>query len=207
MTATEVSESESPQEIDALDPLPETFELSNGITVLIEPLKTRQFFRLFRIITHGAPSYLEGSLTGLFEGEADEVTTRLVAMIVFSIPEAEEQTMDFLASMVRPVGLEREAGNKAATLRNSQKWNEVEAAMVNPSMDDTLGIVEQIIRRESKDLAALGKRLVSMLETAAKTGQIADSPATSDASTKTESSARSRKRSTSSAPSTDGPTT
>ena len=206
MTAAEVSESESPQEIDALDPLPETFELSNGITVLIEPLKTRQFFRLFRIITHGAPSYLEGSLTGLFEGEADEVTTRLVAMIVFSIPEAEEQTMDFLASMVRPVGLEREAGNKAATLRNSQKWNEVEAAMVNPSMDDTLGIVEQIIRRESKDLAALGKRLVSMLEMAARTGQT-DSPATSDASTKTESSARSRKRSTSSAPSTDGPTT
>lgn len=203
---TAVTESESPQEIDALDPLPETFELSNGITVLIEPLKTRQFFRLFRIITHGAPSYLEGSLTGLFEGEADEVTTRLVAMIVFSIPEAEEQTMDFLASMVRPVGLEREAGNKAATLRNSQKWNEVEAAMVNPSMDDTLGIVEQIIRRESKDLAALGKRLVSMLEMAARTGQT-DSPATSDASTKTESSARSRKRSTSSAPSTDGQTT
>ena len=181
MTADSITDDEQSQELDALDPIQETFELSSGVTVLIEPLRTRQFFRLFRIITHGAPSYLEGSLTGLVEGDPDEVTTRLVAMIVFSIPEAEEQTMDFLTSMVRPVGLEQAGGNKAAATRNSQKWNEVEAAMINPSMDDTLGIVELIIRRESKDLAALGKRLVSMLEMAAKTGQ--DSPETSSAST------------------------
>jgi hypothetical protein len=195
-------------EIDALDPVDNaTFELSTGLVVAIEPLKTRQFFRLFRIITHGAPAYLEGSLTGLFEGDSEEVTTRLVAMIVFSVPEAEEQTMDFLASMVRPVGLEPDNGNKAAAMRNDTRWNEVEAAMVNPSMDDTLGIVEMIIRRESKDLAALGKRLVSMLETATKTGQQnATSPKVTKASTRKASSDPLPEPSTSSLPNTDGTT-
>lgn len=193
-------------EIDALDPMDTaTYTLSSGLTVAIEPLKTRQFFRLFRIITHGAPAYLEGSLTGLFEGDTEEVTTRLVAMIVFSVPEAEEQTMDFLSSMVRPVDLESGALSKAAQVRNDQKWNEVEAAMVNPSMEDTLGIVELIIRRESKDLAALGKRLMSMLEMATKTGQVSDGSATPrKASTRKASSAASPEPSTSSQPNTDG---
>ena len=119
----------------------------------------------------------------------------------------QEQTMAFLASMVRPVGLEPDNGNKAAAMRNDTRWNEVEAAMVNPSMDDTLGIVEMIIRRESKDLAALGKRLVSMLETATKTGQQnATSPKVTKASTRKASSDPLPEPSTSSLPNTDGTT-
>ncbi len=194
-------------EIDALDPVDDSkYELSSGLVVAIEPLKTRQFFRLFRIITHGAPAYLEGSLTGLFEGDTEEVTTRLVAMIVFSVPEAEEQTMDFLSSMVRPVDLETGAASKAAQVRNDQRWNEVEAAMVNPSMEDTLGIVELIIRREAKDLAALGKRLMSMLEMATKAGQVPSSGSSTPpkASTRKASSEASPEPSTPSPQSTDG---
>ena len=79
--------------------------------------------------------------------------------------------------------------------------------MVNFSMDDILGIVEMIIRRESKDLAALGKRLVSMLETATKTGQQnATSPKVTKASTRKASSDPLPEPSTSSLPNTDGTT-
>lgn len=172
MTAVQDEVEVKISEEDILDPVPETYTLSDGTVVAIQDLKTRQFFRLFRIITHGAPAYMEDGIASLFDGDGEEIVGRLLAMVVFSIPEAEQETIDFLSSMVKPVGLAEGSNlSKQAVEKNRELWNDVDDVLNNPELEDTLGIVELIIRREAKDLAALGKRLVSMLEVALKTGQ------------------------------------
>lgn len=179
-------------EQDIIDPVAENFVLSSGLEVKINDLETRQALRLFRIITHGAPVYLEDGIGGLLEGETEEVIGRLLAMIVFSIPEAEDQSIEFLISMVEPAGLEpARSTDKAVRLRNQQRWNDVTDYMQNPPLEDTIGLIEQIVRREAPNFVSLGKRLLLMLETMAPK-EASPSPAskkTSRKSTAKESSA------------------
>ena len=180
-------------EQDIIDPVPEHFTLSSGIEVKITDLETRQALRLFRIITHGAPVYLEDGIGGLLEGETEQVIGRLLAMIVFSIPEAEDQSIEFLLSMVEPVGLEiARPTDKAARLRNESRWRDLTEYMQNPPLEDTIGLIEQIVRREAPNFVSLGKRLLLMLETMNPKEAVSQQPAskkTSRKSTAKESSA------------------
>ena len=49
----------SEDEMERLDPVPDTYTFADGTTVSIERLKTRQFFKLLRIITHGGMDALQ----------------------------------------------------------------------------------------------------------------------------------------------------
>lgn len=165
-------------ELDALDPVPSRLTLSNGLEVEVEQLRTRQFFKMLRVITRGA-----GALFGevdLFGESSDDFGARFLAVVVLAIPEAEEETIDFLNSMVRPVGLTDKPRTQAERDANEAKWAEVVEALDNPELEDTVSLLEVIVRREAADIQSLGKRLRSMLQVAEKTGQLpatsADSP-------------------------------
>lgn len=193
-------------EIDALDPRATPIQLSSGTWILIEALRARQFFKLLRIITHGALPLLRDA--GLFEVDQDpeEFGQKLLSVMVMAVPDAEDQTIDFLLSMVKPHGLtERRPINKQDKENNERLWQIVYAEMSNPDLGDLLTIVEAIVRQEAKDIQALGKRLAAMFQIAEKTGQI---PPESKSPTSPEqnSSEDSPARSTSSRPSTDGTT-
>lgn len=190
-------------ELDALDPIPETVKLESGQVVALEPLKARQFFKLLRILTRGALPNMTGSLQDLQNGSPEEITSRLLGMTLLSLPEAEDEAIDFIRAMCKPVGLiERRNLNKQDSERNLALYSQLYQELDNPSLDDLVTIVEAIIRRESADIQALGKRLSGMLKLADKTGQL--SP-THPASTRT-SSADSPEPSTSSPTNTDGTT-
>lgn len=158
-------------ELDALDPVPETVKLSSGFVVNILPLKTRQFFRLLRILTRGASPNVAADLfsTGL----NDELFgLKLAASLLTSIPDAEEETISFLASMVEPNGLDK--GRKLPKNlqeRNDELWEELSEEIYNPELEDLVDLVEAIVKREASDLQALGKRLGAMMQVAVKTGQ------------------------------------
>jgi hypothetical protein len=193
-------------ELDGLDPLPEQVKLVSGTTVLMERLHARQFFKLLRILTHGALPVLQDG--GLFELNADtdvtEFGNRLLSVLLVSIPNAEDETIEFVRSMCRPVGLvSGRKLNKQDTERNAALWAVVDEELDNPALDDLVTIVEAVVRRESEDVQALGKRLAAMFGLAQKTGQL---PASLTPSTRI-SSADLPEPSTSSPPSTDGPTT
>ena len=87
-----------------------------------------------------------------------------LGMVLFSLPEAENETIDFIQSMVTPKNL---TGNpdKDVILLGSLR-EELE----NPELEDTVTIVQVIVEREAEDLRALGKRLGQMLQTAEKIG-------------------------------------
>ena len=143
-----------------------------------------------------------------------EFTQRLLSVMLLSIPDAEDETVEFIRSMVEPAGLI--AGrrlNKQDTERNNELIARVDAELENPDLDDLVTIIEAIVKREADDIQALGKRLAGMFKLAQKTGQIPqiepnpDSPSPSPKSPEPNSSEASPAPSISYPPSTDGTTT
>lgn len=148
-----------------------TLILESGVEVVVVELRTRQFFRLMKIITHGAGAAI-ADLANI-EGSVDEFVYRLLATVVLAIPDAEQETVDFLYSMVEPAGLKKGAVlNKQDREINTALWAAVDAEMANPEVQDTVSIIEAVVKREGEDLQALGKRLISMFKIAEKTGQL-----------------------------------
>lgn len=161
-----------------LDDEPESVTLSNGTVVLIEHLRARQFFKLLRIVTRGAlPNMQDMSLFKVGNDmDPGEFAGRFLSLMLLSIPEAEDEAIDFVNSMVKPYGLiERPSGlklNKQDLDRNTELWTQVITTLDNPELDDLVTIIEAIVRRESADIQALGKRLGAMFKMAEKTGQV-----------------------------------
>jgi hypothetical protein len=146
--------------------------LSSGTEVVIQPLKARQFFKLLRIITHGAGGML---LNVKFSGDdtPEEFGAKLLALVGFAIPDAEEEVIDFLLSMVKPAG--EKSGRKLTKdelATNKELSDNLFEELYNPELEDLVTLVEAIVQREAADLQALGKRLMSMFELARKTGQV-----------------------------------
>lgn len=196
-------------ELRALDPVPETVTLGSGTVVHLEPLRSRQFFKFLRIVTHGAlPIAGRG---GLFEGDpsVEEFVGRLVSLVVLSIPDAEDETIDFIHSMCKPAGLiEGRRLSKQDQERNAALWAALDEELDNPELDDLVSIIEAIVRREAEDIQALGKRLMAMFRLAQKTGQLDSrtSSPTHQSSPAASSSEDSPEASISSPASTAGPT-
>jgi hypothetical protein len=146
--------------------------LSSGTQVNIQPLKARQFFKLLRIITHGAGGMI---LNLKFSGEdtPEEFGAKLLALVGFAIPDAEDEVIDFILSMVKPVG--EKTGrtlNKQDREHNKELIDNLIEELYNPELEDLVTIVEAVVTREAEDLQALGKRLMAMFDLAKKTGQV-----------------------------------
>jgi hypothetical protein len=199
---------DSPSEMDRIDPQSEIVTLRCGIDVKVLPLRTRQLFKMLRIITHGAGQALSNA--GLdFSQDAAVFMQKLISVVLFSIPDAEQETIDFIQSMVEPAGLVDKAPrdlSKQERETNVRLWTEVNTELWNPDPSDTLDLVERIVRREAKDIQALGNRVRGFLELASKTGQLSEPAASGPARPASNSSAGSRASSTSSRTSTAGRT-
>lgn len=194
-------------EIDKLDPLPDFVFLRSGMRVQLESLKARQFFKLLRIITHGAlPGMKEAGLFEMTDLTGDEFLGRLLSVTLLAVPDAEDETMEFLRSLVYPAGLvDRKPLNKQDVEHNKMLWEVLDAELANPELDDIITIIEAVVKRESEDIQALGKRLASMFKLAVKTNQIDPTP--SPTASTPASSAASPEPSTSSPRNTTGTTT
>jgi hypothetical protein len=171
-------------DLDRIDPVPDSIALSSGIKVHVLPLRTRQLFKLLRIITHGAGQTLMNS--GLdFKEDSDVFLQKLLGIILFSIPDAEQETIDFLQAMVEPSDLTdkplRDLSKKERE-DNIASWTALNMEMFNPDPSDTIDIIENVVRREATDLQALGKKLMSFLNVASKTGQLKDQSGSRDES-------------------------
>lgn len=195
-------------EISALDPAPEQVKLQSGMLVDLEALKARQFFKLLRILTHGTlPNMRDLSLFQADDPEA--FAKRLLSLLVLSIPDAEDETVEFIRSLCKPVGLvDIRWANKQDQERNNQLWATFDSQLDNPELEDVVTILDAVFRREAEDMLALGKRLQAMFAIARKTGQLKPSGnQTSHRSTDRNSSGGSPGSTTSSPASTTGTTT
>lgn len=160
MTAEEAKPADDQlAEIDRIDPVPEEITLSSGAVVRVERLRARQFFKMLRIITHGGANVIGQMRLSSDMGE-EEFAAQMTGLLLFALPEAGEEAIEFLREMVVPAG-------KGAAAEKARA-----EAMENPELDDVVSIIEVIVRREAPDLKALGKRLKAMMDLARKTGQL-----------------------------------
>ena len=161
-------------ELDGLDPLDTPVTLNSGVQVYIVALRARQFFKFLRILTHGAmPAVGDTSVFKLDpDGDPQQFATRLLSLLMLSIPDAEDETVVFIRSMVKPLGLIEPARTKQDTATNNARWDEVDVELFNPDLHDLVSIIERIVEREAADIQALGKRLSQLFKLAQKTGQL-----------------------------------
>lgn len=133
-----------------------TVSLNGGLEVELEPLKTRQAFALFRIILRGTH---QGNLllTMIGQDDPDEILGKIIMSAIFSVPDAEDEAIGFLQSIVRPIHAEQE--------------NQVRDYLENPSLDDLVTIFHALAVREAPHVSELGRRLAAMIQLAGKTGQ------------------------------------
>jgi hypothetical protein len=161
----------SPKDVDVIVNDGDTVTLSSGTRVTIQPLKARQFFKLLRIITHGAGGML---LNVKFSGDdtPEAFGAKLFALVGFAIPDAEDEVIDFLLAMVESEGVKAGRNlSKEEKLTNKELTEALFEELYNPELEDVITIIEAIVQREAEDLQALGKRLMSMFDLAKKTGQ------------------------------------
>ncbi len=158
-------------ELDRLDPTLPVVKLSTGYALDIQRLKTRQLFRLLKVLTHGAGPALMQSNLNFNEDSPQEFGQKLLALVIMSIPDAENEFIEFLASMCQPHGL---ANGKKLTKQqgedNTALWTRYNEELHNPDPMDLLDVVEVIVKTEAPDLQALGKRLAALFQTFQKTG-------------------------------------
>jgi hypothetical protein len=195
-------------ELDRIDPQPVGVKLSTSFALEVVRMQTRQFFRLLRVLTHGAgPALTQTQLN--FQGDPDEFGTKLLMLVVMAIPDAEQETIAFLSSMCRPAGVVDKPASqmsKQETDANKELWDRFGTELHNPALEDTLDLIEVIVRQEAPELQALGKKLKRMFDLYKKTGQDKTPPDPEPPVQDLSSPAPSRRRSTRSATSTDGPT-
>lgn len=148
------------------------FELSSGTAVVIRQMKLREFLRLLKIISRGGGAALAGM--NLDFEDPNAFTQSLLMMVLFAIPEAEDETIDFIQSMVEPANLSKD--KKIANDQLVALYTELD----NPEMEDIIDIIGVLVASEGRDLQKLGKRLRSMFSVASKMGLTGSLTSTQD---------------------------
>lgn len=137
------------------------------IDVFVEKLRTRQLFKFIKIITTGAGPALADLSIGA-DSNAEDLTQQLLAILLISIPDAEQESIDFLRSMVKPVGLIEPEKSKTDRQVNVEKYTELFSLLDNPEPEDTIALLVKIVRDEAPNMMALGKQIAALLPSAAK---------------------------------------
>lgn len=140
------------------------FPLQDGTSIRIKPLKLREFLSMLRILTTGSGPAL--AQLELDTGNPTQFAQNIVAALLFAIPEAEQEVIEFLQSVTEPEKLPE----KTSDAMNARQV--LADKLQNPELEDTINIIAVVARSEATDLAALGKRLRAMFKTAQKMGVV-----------------------------------
>jgi hypothetical protein len=159
---TSTKEATENTDIEALEAVSTEATLSDGTVVEIERLKTRQLFRLLKVLTVGAADVLP-SLNFSADMDPTEFGTTLIAALVFALPNAENEAIDFIQSMVLPKGLifpgrgEKLSGPELEI--NEDLVQHLREVLANPEIEDTVAIFERVITIEAPHIQSLVKQL------------------------------------------------
>lgn len=142
---------------------PEFFDLASGTQVRIRRLKTVETLRLLKILTVGAGGAISRIDWSSLSNNAEAFAGELVALLLMAVPNAVDETLQFIQSMVEPIDLIERPRSKAERDSNQERWEVLGNELINPEIEDTIGILTNVVRQEAKDIQALGKRLRAML--------------------------------------------
>lgn len=137
-------------------------ELSDGTSVIVNRLKTRETMKLLKILTRGA-GYALRELS--LDPEEPDFAESLLLSMAFAIPEAAEETIEFVRVMVTPADLIQKPKSKPEKEVNAGLEDALDELLDNPEIEDLMAIVTRVIQVEAPHIEALGKRLGLLLKT------------------------------------------
>lgn len=149
-------------DLDTLASEAQSVTLESGLEIEVVRLRTRQTMSLLKIITRGAGPALSDLVLGA-DTETEQFTAAFIGAVVFSIPEAEDETIDFIRSMVIPAGLITDPKSKPEKEVNQGLLERLHDELENPELEDLVTIVEKVITNEAPHIVALGKRLAGLI--------------------------------------------
>jgi len=151
-------------DIDTLASESSVITLESGFEVTVQRLKTRQTMRLLKILTRGASDALMTIKFGE-DTSTEDFTGSLLAAVVLSIPEAEDETIDFIKGMVLPVGyIESKRLSIPEQEINAELDARLDVEMEDPELGDLISIAERVVTIEAPHIQALGKRLALLFQ-------------------------------------------
>lgn len=142
---------------------PSRIVLSNGETYLVERLKTRGTLRLLRIFTAGASDVLTQTSFSV-DMDPDEFAGIFIGSLLFSIPEQEQETIDFLKNIVRPARFISDPRTPQEREANANEMARMYELLEDPETEDTFQIVSALITIEAPHFLSLGKRIATLLK-------------------------------------------
>jgi hypothetical protein len=152
----------SNNDVDALSPESDSITLESGFVVRVERLKTRGMFKLLKVVTRGGgPILMQMPLD--FDDQENFIK-QFLAVVVMAVPEAEDEAIEFIASMVTPEGYDPKAKTKDAKKQNEDLFARLAEELDDPSILDTIAILTKIVTNEAGDIAAVGKNLAATLK-------------------------------------------
>jgi hypothetical protein len=122
----------------------------------------REFLKLLKVITRGGASIMGN--VNLDFNDTDAFVQELLAIILFAVPEAEDEVVEFLEAIVKPTGLVGDIQ------KDSDKMTLLVNTFDNPEIEDVIDVITLLVRTEGRDLQALGKRLRAMFQVGQKMG-------------------------------------
>lgn len=149
-------------DVDALAPEPGRYTMESGQEIIISRIKTRELFKFLKILTKGGGPLLS-ELNFSSGMDTDEFTQLLLVLAVSSIPNAEEETMEFLQFIVQPQKLIIPERSKDDRQKNEDEWRSLAEQLANPEIIDTIGIISAMVRQEAEDIQSLGKKIRALL--------------------------------------------
>jgi hypothetical protein len=156
------------EDIDAISAEPKPLTLESGLPIKVLRIRTRATMSLLKILTRGAGEALATIRFGA-DTTQEEFTGQLLGAVIVSIPEAEEETIEFLNRVVEPANLIDKPRLTPGDIEyNADQEDLLRAELRDPSLDDLVTIVSEIISIEGPHIMALGKRLAALLPTALK---------------------------------------
>lgn len=149
-------------DIDTIAAEPTPLTLESGLEIKVERLRTRALMSLLKILTRGASEVL-GSIKFGSDVSQEEFTGQLIGAVILAIPEAEDETIEFLNRMVTPAGIKEGRLSKADILANVELEERLRDELKDPDLEDLVTIVSEIITIEAPHMLALGKRLGALI--------------------------------------------
>lgn len=157
------------EDIDAIAAEPELeLKLESGFPIRVLRIRTRATMSLLKILTRGAGEAL-ATISFSADSSQEAFTGQLLGAVLLAIPEAEDETIEFLNRVVEPANLINKPRLTPGDIEyNQDQWDLLEAELRDPSLDDLVTIVSELFKVEGPHVLALGKRLAALLPVAKK---------------------------------------
>lgn len=150
-------------EIERLLPGPgEPLTLDDGTQVNVRPLKLKELFAAFKIITRGATMSMGALSFNIFQDSQDRLVETLIALLLNAFPEADVEFCEFLRIVVEPHYADEKAVTRDEMVEAQIHLDQI--LLEDPDIGDAIDILTVLFTREAADMQRLGKKVANAVK-------------------------------------------